>query len=117
MPTVQARPEAGADDEPIGLALTHQAYRLLHPARLRREGAPVWLPLQPLRDATAVHVSIAVLAALAGVTTRTACRWIGRGEVPDDGADRIACSLGLHPCLIWGAAWWDLADVDLETVA
>jgi hypothetical protein len=118
MPTVPTRPDTGppaADDEPINLVLTSLALDLVHDRapiiRSRcRPTDPFWLPLQPLRDSMVRRLTIAGLAAMADVATRTACGWVGRDAIPDYAADRVACEVGLHPALIWGRVWWALAD-------
>jgi hypothetical protein len=56
------------------------------------------------------HLSIAALASMADVWTRTACRWISEGALPDYAADRVSCRMGLHPALVWGRAWWDMVE-------
>ncbi len=53
-------------------------------------------------------------AAIFAVTQRTVCRWNVHG-VPLIEADKAACHIGLHPMLVWGAAWTDaeiLAEVE-----
>lgn len=63
----------------------------------------------------------AVISELTGIGRRRLTRWQSAG-VPEEEADRIACSLGLHPADIWGDAWWDSApcsaslSLDYETV-
>jgi len=64
-----------------------------------------WLPLEPLRLAVP-DFTAGRLAELADVSLRTATRWVVVDELPYYPADRAACALGFHPCLIWGPDWW-----------
>lgn len=51
----------------------------------------------------------AALEALLGCRRRKAQRITTDGQIREDDADHIAIRLGLHPALIWGNDWWDLA--------
>lgn len=42
-----------------------------------------------------------------GVTRSSWTRWRASG-IPWYWADRAAAAYGLHPCEVWGEAWWDL---------
>lgn len=47
------------------------------------------------------------LATRLGVASRTVARWrSGRVRLWPVDADRFAVRLGLHPCEVWGDAWW-----------
>jgi predicted DNA-binding transcriptional regulator AlpA len=70
-----------------------------------------WLPLEPLRQAVD-EFSPSRLAEWADVSLRTAVRWVVFDEIPYYPADRAACALGFHPCLIWGESWWQESDSD-----
>ena len=50
---------------------------------------------------------------------RTFCRCRdAHGGLTPMVADRMAVQvLGVHPCVVWGEAWWAAAEADLETVA
>jgi hypothetical protein len=41
------------------------------------------------------------LAELVGLSIREVCRWKTAGYIREDYADRIACTIGVHPSLIW----------------
>lgn len=58
--------------------------------------------LQPLLDLTGL--SARSLAHVTGFTKRTGARWQRSGALNDYAADRVACTLGLHPLLVW-ADW------------
>jgi hypothetical protein len=40
-----------------------------------------------------------------------------RRELTINIADRIACSLGLHPALVWGDEWWEASRIEWERCA
>jgi hypothetical protein len=93
------------------------------PVRIRRPRSQTprrdreWLPLEPLRRVMPVF-SLAELARLAGVSTRTATRWSVVDEIPFYAGDEVACALGVHPFLVWGDGWWDESirwDTDTDT--
>ena len=50
-------------------------------------------------------------ARLVGCHRVTVQKWRRRG-IPPYTADRAACRLGLHPCLVWGDAWWAAVPID-----
>lgn len=56
-------------------------------------------------------LSDVALAEMVGVTRRTVQRWKHSGLHPEM-AERAAESLGEHPALIWGGAWWDVVGTD-----
>jgi DNA-binding XRE family transcriptional regulator len=50
------------------------------------------------------------LAERCGVARETIMNWEKDGGVPDQKADHIAVSFGVHPSAIWGDEWFELAD-------
>jgi len=73
------------------------------------------LPLAPARpylraiaaDRHACAAEPAALAAVLGVTIRTAQRWHHADELPEYRADELAAALDLHPLNLW-PEWADL---------
>lgn len=59
-------------------------------------------------DRQLIESPITRLADMIGVSRRNVHRW-QRDGVPEAAADRAALAIGLHPCEVWGDAWWDLA--------
>jgi hypothetical protein len=49
----------------------------------------------------------ATTARTLGVNARQVYRWRGQG-LPWALADELACRIGLHPAIVWGAAWWSM---------
>lgn len=69
----------------------------------------VTLPLDPLVERVSWQLGIDIdevsatrLAEAVGVTARTVHRWQAKGRViPVKSCDRLAITLGWHPCVIW----------------
>ena len=55
-----------------------------------------------LRSITSVDIAMAV-----GFQPKTVQRWIKRGTIDWNYADRIAINLGWHPCVLWPTEWND----------
>ena len=73
------------------------------------------LPVSPLLDAARHRIGeptppLRDIADWCSVTERTLHNWLDDG-VPYYSADAAACSLQLHPCLVW-PEWWDVEDYD-----
>lgn len=67
------------------------------------------LSLEPL---VARYGTVSGLARALGVPRTQASHWRHHG-VPLDTADRLAVSVGLHPCEVW-EDWFALCDEDAE---
>lgn len=57
--------------------------------------------------------TLTTLALVLGVQRSEVGRFL-RAGVPERRADDFACRLGFHPCEVWGAAWWALADGSID---
>ena len=55
------------------------------------------------------------IASVLGVTRRTIVRWKIIG-LDCWTADKAAVRLGLHPCEVWGDAWWDPVAVTFDVL-
>ena len=64
---------------------------------------PRRFPLAPLLVADKVD-TYGELGDLLGITRRSVQRYADEG-ISLYGADRLACRLGMHPCLVW-PEWW-----------
>jgi hypothetical protein len=66
-------------------------------------------PLLFVVDGVNDEVSFEVRCSRVGVTRETGKRWLEGQMITVWAADRYAVGMGLHPCEVWGDAWWDLA--------
>lgn len=55
-----------------------------------------------LKSITSKDIAMAV-----GFQPKTVQRWIKRGTIDLEYADRIAINLGWHPCVLWPTEWND----------
>lgn len=58
--------------------------------------------------------SLREISACSGISEAQLRRWSQRGEIPLLAADHAAIKLGVHPSVIWGDAWWEMADRSIE---
>lgn len=69
-------------------------------------GRPRWSRTSQSMDRDLFYTT-GYLAEQLGVSIRCVARWKVAGLTVKT-ADRAATALGLHPCHIWGDAWWAL---------
>jgi hypothetical protein len=61
----------------------------------------------PYANKQSYEMSDYVVQHILGIHARTFDRWVEKGTLREDHADRIACLLGVHPYLIWGDLWFN----------
>jgi hypothetical protein len=84
--------------------------------------APLWRLAEVRADMTTGSATAegtftqVVFADLLGMSERSVARWLDTGRIPWVSADEAAVSLGFHPSLVWGDAWWNVKG-DFDAIA
>lgn len=64
-----------------------------------------------------IPVNVVQMARRINRDTQTVYYYRRTGKVNVWSADRYACSIGLHPCLVWGQDWWQALEDDMAASA
>lgn len=94
----------------------------------RRGGKPrrpgVRVPVEPLMDMYSPEVDsghirhgVAHVERILGLGKSQLHQWRRKGGIILDTADKIAVRAGMHPAEIWGRAWWDACEREMELSA
>lgn len=77
------------------------------------------LPPQPLLNYCRMrgYESTEEQATWLGVSEGSIRNWaLGRNGIRSNKADKLACGIGVHPCMIWGELWFDEKYHPLEQI-
>lgn len=86
------------------MTITEPAPTLLPLDPLLRRASAMWRPATPDHVVNEPHPERKLAEAL-GVNRETVRRFVARGGIPEEIADRWACDLGVHPANLWPVEW------------